>query len=117
MDFDSRLDMVRKRINKFKARSEESIQHQAPRNKEMKNSEKRRHKARVRRPTIWGLRRREEIYEGERMFEEIMAKYFSEPAKSINLHIYETNPSQLGQIIKNTHLESSQSNFTIPPKR
>lgn len=71
----------------------------------------------MRRPNIRGLRKREEIYEGERMFEEIMAKYFSEPAKSINLHIYETNPSQLGQIIKNTHLETSQSNFRIPPKR
>ena len=37
MDFNSRSDMVKKRIEELKARSEKSVQNEAQRNKEMEN--------------------------------------------------------------------------------
>lgn len=87
MDFNSRLNIMKKRINDLNTKSEDNTQDEAQRNKAMKNSLKRRHKDRVRWSNIWGLKRRKVIYEGEEMFEEIMAKCFSEPMKSISLHV------------------------------
>lgn len=38
MDFSSRVDIMKKRVDELKPRSEENIQNEAQRNKEMKNS-------------------------------------------------------------------------------
>lgn len=51
------------------------------------------------------------------MFEEIMAKYFLELMESTNPHLQESNPSQSGQIKRNTHTSKLHSKILESAKK